>query len=273
MPRDPSLLPLYVRSYGVQTGAPGSMPPGLLDPDLKRQWAHKHLKEFESRCRLLQDTHSPKISTEDDLQGGFYVVKTEHAPFDARLIELALFAGDFASNLRSALDHLAWQLVMLNGQKPSPNTCFPVCESDNSHSRRYFTRCTADMNEDAISILEAMQPYHAGKDFRSTVLWRLNKLWNIDKHRHFFPHAVISEWQFRMDGVRPVGTRQIDNCTFVRFRLSDKPAVHLNPNVTVEFRLRDSTENIDLGLSDLTSMYEFVANEALPAFAGLFPKI
>lgn len=185
VPADPQ--PLYIRSYG-------QLPTSFFDPDLKRQWAKNHLDQLERRCLIIQETHTPVISAEEDLQNGFYVIRTQHALIDASMFEAVLVFGDFIANLRGCLDHLAWKIVLLSGGIPDTNTSFPICETDNSAGRKYFAKCTVGMCAPALTLMEQMQPYHAGNDYRSTHLWRLNKLWNIDKHRHLVPHTVITGW-------------------------------------------------------------------------------
>ena len=51
---------------------------------------------------------------------------TTHGPGRAD-VEWSLILGDLLHNLRSALDHLAWQLVVDGGGTPSQDTNFPVC--------------------------------------------------------------------------------------------------------------------------------------------------
>ena len=41
-------------------------------------------------------------------------------------VDLSLVIGDAVHNLRSALDHLAWQLVLANGQTPTTQTAYPA---------------------------------------------------------------------------------------------------------------------------------------------------
>ena len=41
-------------------------------------------------------------------------------------IEWSAIIGDAVHNMRSALDLLAWQLVVHNGGKPTNKTCFPI---------------------------------------------------------------------------------------------------------------------------------------------------
>ncbi len=257
--------PLYIRSYG-------QLPPTLFDPDLKRQWAKNHLDELARRCSILQQTHAPITTAEEDLHNGFYVIRTKHASIDASMFEAVLVVGDFVANLRGCLDHLAWKLVSLNGKTPDTNTSFPICETDNSSGRKYIAKCTAGMSDSAVALVKEMQPYHARNDYRSTHLWILNKLWNIDKHRHLVPHTVISGWQIRTTGIKPLSSEVVDHCTIMLFPLARKNEVQFNPNPEAQFRLLDREDDINVGFDDLSKIYEYVANTLLPAFAGLMSQ-
>lgn len=42
-------------------------------------------------------------------------------------LRLGVIVGDLVHNVRSALDHLVWQLVLANAQQPTRATQFPVC--------------------------------------------------------------------------------------------------------------------------------------------------
>src|SRR5439155_21053237 len=55
----------------------------------------------------------------------------QHYVFRVRIFEepdprWGLIAGDFVHNIRSALDYLAWQLVILNGKRPNSAVQFPI---------------------------------------------------------------------------------------------------------------------------------------------------
>jgi len=53
--------------------------------------------------------------------------------------------------------------------------------------------------------------------------------------------------------------------------LAIKEYVEFNPDGTgVELRFVESDEGIDLGYQDVVAMYDFVADDLLPAFQGFF---
>lgn len=243
--------------------------PSLFDPLLKLRWAKKHLDEFAGEALFVQESHPPKITTEEDTENGWYVIRIESF-HDERVLLAALVAGDFISNLRACLDHLAWQLAYLGGAIPDTGVSFPICERDNSEGRKSIARATKGMPAEAVSLIKSFQPYHAGNNFRSTQLWRLNKLWNIEKHRHITSHSILPDWQFRTTGIGEMRSQQIDNCTILTVALSDKDRVEFNPHCRSHLVIEEANEGIILGVNDLTEMYDFVALTLLPSFAEFF---
>lgn len=94
--------------------------------------------------------------------------------------------GDVIHNLRSGLDHLAWELVKANGGSPTKDTKFPILEVEPTPDRYGHTRppsISGNVDPAALSIIESAQPYRhpVGPDFEP-LLW-LHNLWNQDKHR------------------------------------------------------------------------------------------
>jgi hypothetical protein len=243
--------------------------PSLFDPNLKLLWAKKHLDEFAREALFTQEFKSPKISTEEDTENGCYVIRIESF-HDERVLLAALVAGDFISNLRACLDHLAWQLAHLSGTIPNTGVCFPIRERDDSEAQKSITRTTKGMPADAVSLIKSFQPYHAGNDYRSTHLWRLNKLWNIEKHRHVTSHSILPEWQFSTSGIEGVTAQQVDNCTVFRVPLADKAKVEFNPSCQSRLVIDEKDEGIRLSVGDFTEMYDFIALIVLPSFARFF---
>src|SRR5262245_23363930 len=87
--------------------------------------------------------------------------------------------GDTVHNLRSALDHLAWQLVEANGGAPTDKTAFPMSNSaDAFESAR--GRQMKGIASDAQELIRSVQAYHS---YHNRHLAALAALDNVDKHR------------------------------------------------------------------------------------------
>lgn len=97
--------------------------------------------------------------------------------------------GDALHNLRSALDHLADQLVRLNGGSPNKRTQFPVLLRPSrwnpctNCSEPAVPRVGGGISAAAQAVIEEIQPYKGTE----TGQWlaRLHELNVIDKHRRF----------------------------------------------------------------------------------------
>ena len=88
--------------------------------------------------------------------------------------------GDFLFNVRSALDHLVWQLVLANGGTPTKANSFPISD-DRSAFRRLAGKRLAGIAPNASALIETLQPYQAGNE----PLGVLAELHNVDKHQTF----------------------------------------------------------------------------------------
>ncbi len=89
-------------------------------------------------------------------------------------------AGDVVHNLRTALDHLAHQLVLVGSPEGTPprQIEFPILDSKEDYEKRKASK-TRGMRADAVQAIDELKPYKDG----NPVLWRLRELDNIDKHR------------------------------------------------------------------------------------------
>lgn len=98
---------------------------------------------------------------------------------------IPLIIGDVLSNLRAALDHVAWQLaIVFSDDDPIPGnngTRFPIWweDPDNKRARPLLKPFTCKAVE---AFLDGLQPYHR-KPPQAHPLFVINDLVNIDKHR------------------------------------------------------------------------------------------
>lgn len=253
------------------------MSPSIWQARFKVEWAKKHLDSIEALVRSLADTGPNRISTYDDIEHSEYVITIRHPP-EREAFRIALSIGDFICSLRSSLDHLAWQLALLTTAKPSGELQFPILEKNILDAQVRFAKITFGIPDAAISIMKSMQPYHAGDDFKSTHLWRLNKLWNIDKHRYIAGFQLRPDtWEVNFQGNPdmesiPFHQEQIGHHTIMRLPLAIKENVRFNPDVRVEFIINETSEGMVLLYTDLVDMYEFVDKVVFPAFEGFFPQ-
>lgn len=110
--------------------------------------------------------------------------------------EISLLAGDAIHNVRSALDHLACQLVIANGNTISDRTAFPISKGTTIHEASFAAQVEG-MSLDSKDKIRSLEPF---KDGKGHDLWVLHKLDIADKHRDLLQRFVAwgqSSWNLR----------------------------------------------------------------------------
>ena len=95
---------------------------------IKLRRAKDHLTDLRSKLDPIADEATRSIvgaPSEDD--PSTLVYRVTRVPDIDPII--AAITGDIVHNLRSALDHVAWQLVVLDNGQPTRDTVFPLHES------------------------------------------------------------------------------------------------------------------------------------------------
>lgn len=162
----------------------------------KIERAREHVLELNARAdRWLADGPHAIVNTEE--RGDWIIAFVEVPPVPA---VVPIIFGEVVHNLRSALDHLAWQLVTALGGKPGSHTYFPIAYEQTDFERMAFTRKDGRgrihkgalhplaPDHPAARAIRAEQPYRCWRDAGlpdATVelLAVLHRLWNLDKHR------------------------------------------------------------------------------------------
>jgi hypothetical protein len=187
------------------------------EPDFSGCWAkvsraNVHLDFLNERVKsFAEDMSSYEVVTKDDWQTAEVFIHGEAEP---PVEEWGAIIGDVVHNLRSALDHLVWQLTIANGHTP-PNPIpprgrpgsewrqisFPIYTFDRRDrypsGRRIPWRYRAPgwrsnkepgslwgIRPDLRTVIQKLQPFNRGKNAPKEPLAVLDELWNIDKHRH-----------------------------------------------------------------------------------------
>jgi hypothetical protein len=147
---------------------------------LKLKRADEHLAFLDEALRgHIGDEERPILGYFDsDASEYVFRVDVEPPPED-----WGTRVGEFAHNLRSALDNLVWQLALLGGGTPDKSTQFPIFEDEvewNSGKRRSQTRA---LRPHYVARLKPAQPFHLGENIALHPLAILTHLNNLDKHR------------------------------------------------------------------------------------------
>ncbi len=114
-------------------------------------------------------------------------VKGDPKPLPA---DLPIIIGDVVHNLRSSLDHLAWQAVGAGTQ----TTAFPIWRGDGQPTPKQLKDHVKEKLKGSlhtvIDAVIALEPYSGGK---GDLLWKLHQLDIYDKHRLLIPVVSVNE--------------------------------------------------------------------------------
>ena len=158
----------------------------------KIERAEKHLHDLQAVQQGFLDSNPYDLRIQDNSESGrreTIVTRADPIPADIDVI-----AGDVIHNLRSALDHVIYQLVLANGGKADNGGMFPIwrTKADYKASRPGHAN---GISKAALDILYELKPYKGG----NSALWTLHRLDIIDKHRLMLAtptanHSVILEF-------------------------------------------------------------------------------
>jgi hypothetical protein len=181
--------------------------PGSLDPvwaKIARAKAHSDELEKHILRTYRRKLNHPQIGIKADPQtreGILYISKMRDLSEINR--QTALIAGDVIHNLRSALDHLVYQLAVehTNDNIVDPNaTQFPICDRrgrspdkkgrGGSGFRREAKRHLGEVDLLHRARIESFQPYPRRKGRNFLYLRLLRDLDNRDKHRLLVPSII-----------------------------------------------------------------------------------
>src|ERR1051326_6729547 len=105
---------------------------------IKVERANQHLCDLEIVRNTFINGNSYRIEREYHPESGHNIYRV----FDIQTppAEIGLIAGDVIHNLTSALDHLAYQLVYVNGANHSKQTAFPIWDSPSEYKAQRARR-------------------------------------------------------------------------------------------------------------------------------------
>jgi hypothetical protein len=174
----------------------------LKGPRAKLGWAAERLKALEAECVARLEAEPFRVIPEFDPASGSFVVRFRAPVDDWPQLRWGLMVGDVIHNARSALDQAVWLIACrstpvekLWEPEVGWRVAFPVTSSAAKFKRH---RVMPFLAEDAKAVLRKLQPYNDGET--PEALARLDRLWNIDKHRVIHGTTVsldLSKVKFR----------------------------------------------------------------------------
>ncbi len=128
---------------------------------------HRILRGFKyGECRIV---------FEEDVNRGAIFPRV-HLPKPP--IKLPIAIGEMLYHVRSALDHIVYQLALSNSPTIPKKPAFPIYTDPHNFASMKKSRL-AGIPEKAAALIETLQPYEG----RENPLLMLDKLHNVDEHR------------------------------------------------------------------------------------------
>ena len=159
--------------------------------------AAKHLKSLEGVAVEYFNGNPGDVVAEEEANSGRLILR-----FVARTpvpTSVPLIIGDALQNLRSSLDYLVWELVLAANNNPTKKNMFPICSSNNAFKDQLAKGRLNGIAPDALTEIEALQPYHYGQKCESAPIRVIDSFCNINKHRRVLltvlaAHAAHTEF-------------------------------------------------------------------------------
>lgn len=158
--------------------------------ELKIFRAAQHIDSLKSELEGYFQSNPGKMVRQPhtcENEGIFRFVAND--PIPARF---GLIVGDVLQNLRSSLDYLVWELVLAANDQPSEKNMFPICSTVESFDQQIKRHRLDGVSPDAIAEIKSLQPYHLGQDSSKSILWAVDELTNINKHRRILLTSLMA---------------------------------------------------------------------------------
>lgn len=160
----------------------------------KVERAKEHLGVLEvSVNTFVTDRNAYSVIKEVDAKAGVFTFRLKLHK-EPPLVEWSLVLGDCIHNMRSALDHLFWALVLLkhpHGVKGASSANFPILRDPNTFKSRK-SNLENWVGKGVAAMLENMQPYQGAGPDKNGLLF-IHECDITDKHKLLVPLAGIAE--------------------------------------------------------------------------------
>jgi len=153
---------------------------------LKIERADKHIGDLADVLAIFLKSDFYRLSVEKNAEGHDALTLESTTPLPS---DVALILGDALHNLRSALDHVAYEVIANTGETPSRHVAFPIAKG-----RQELVDALRGGEIEAAAgaalvrvIVDTVRPYKGGND----ALYALHALDIGDKHKLLIPVVSI----------------------------------------------------------------------------------
>lgn len=151
--------------------------------------ARHHLEQLDTEMTSFTDRHPYAIRLKEQPRPEEWVYAlflTEPIP-----VMWGVILGEAVHDLRSALEHVVFQLAFDNKQGvEQQGTGFPIFDSQASWDSNGGSSNIKHLGTESQAFIRSVQPYAPCTDGRRH-LWALQKMWNQDKHQLVHPWGIL----------------------------------------------------------------------------------
>jgi len=244
-------------------------------------WAAKHLDALDNLSQRFQGANPYGVTCELDRTRAHYECRlvATFPPF----IEYGREIGEFAYQLRSALDQIIFALSVLptelntrDHESAERTPMFRISTVENESLLRGGLKFVPVGVVEAVwQALDSVQPYKLADAAELHPLALLDEINIRDKHRILNPTTAIlrvNKEGIALD-IEISGGQASDGDVFARVPAHLVPAKDLLPRLSFEELVRVNRPVGGIGIRSLRPIHNYVRNEVVPAFAGFFPPL
>ena len=132
---------------------------------LKLDRRREHYEEIVSLIKVFAQTNPFNLVAEIDGQNGEKIWLVDGQP-SAPPLRMSVLVGDCLINYRAALDHLAWQLVLVNGEETTKRTMFPISDDADRYRTSGIPRLRG-ISSAAVEKIESYEPCFGANEWRN----------------------------------------------------------------------------------------------------------
>ena len=248
---------------------------------LKIRWAEKHLDTI--------DSYIPKYKALNPV-GVVYDLNADKTFYEGRLnarfppfLDFGVEIGEFAYQLRSALDNLVYALSSANFPGEFGSTereqaekvpFFNISRIQNDSAIRGGIKFVADeIREEVFAAIDKHQPYKRGDRADFHQLSMLDELNVRDKHRIVNAAAsnITIDNGSLPEGIEVMGGRADHGDVIVRIPAHLDPERDFSPRLSFQIILRVGRPAGGIDLAWLRGIHDYVRDILIPDFVQFFP--
>lgn len=168
-------------------------PPSLEGCWEKLRRAEEQLDALEPLLKAYVESAPFEVTSEKPNAEGWRVQRFTNVVSPP--LSFGVIVGEIVHDMRSALDHLVWQLVLANGKEGKIFNQFPIADTKPKWDEALARGRLKNVVDTDIAAVERLQPYRRGDRATRHPFAALRELSNTDKHQivHSAVMAVASE--------------------------------------------------------------------------------